>query len=75
MDPEDIRLELYKRRKKITQAQIARNLNCSKMAVSLVIDRRSVSKRIMAAVAEAIDRDKETVFPEYFKKPVNYRTF
>jgi len=69
MTPEDIRIELFKRRKQITMAAIARDLGCTPTAVGRVISGQTVSRRIMEAVAEAIGRDKEQVFPEYFIKP------
>ena len=71
MTSDEIMLELFLRRKKgISMTSIARGLNppCSRQAVSGVINRATVSKRIMRAVAEAINEDVETVFPEYFAK-------
>lgn len=68
MSPEEIRLELFKRRKKINQAQIARRVGVSPQAVAGVIDRRIVSDRIMEVVARAIGRDKKYVFPEHYLK-------
>ena len=68
MTPDKIRLELFKRRKKVRMATIARDLGCSHQAIGNVIDRKIVSIRIMEAVAKAIDRPKENVFPEHFKK-------
>lgn len=70
MEPKEIRIELFRR--DIRMKHIADQLNCSSSAIIMVIERHSVSKRIMQAVADAIDLDKETVFPEYFKKSVNY---
>jgi hypothetical protein len=70
MQPEDIRLELFVRRKKTSMSKIARSLDppVTRQSVSLVIDRKSVSNRIMEAIADAIERDKKYVFPEYFLK-------
>ena len=68
MTPEQIRSELALRGKKVTITSIAEKLGVSVTAVHLVIDKRSISNRIMNAVAETIDRPVEFVFPEYFKK-------
>jgi len=68
MTSEEIRLELFKRRKQITMASIARELGVSHVAIINVIDKKMVSNRIMEAVAQAIGKDKEYVFPEYFLK-------
>ena len=70
MTPKDIRIELYRRDIKLKH--LADQLNCTINAVKLVIERHSVSKRIMQAVADAIEQDKKIVFPEYFKRPDNY---
>ena len=66
MQPEEIRLELFRRRKQVTMASIARDLGVSRQAVGYVIDRAFVSNRIMEAVAAAIGQDKKYVFPEYY---------
>lgn len=68
MTPEQIRSELALRGKKVTITSIAEKLGVSVTAVHLVIDKRSISNRIMNAVAETIDKDVAIVFPEYFKK-------
>jgi len=64
MSPEEIRIELIKRRKKTNMAEISRALGVSHQAVQRVIDRESVSERIMVAVAAAIDQPAHIVFPE-----------
>ena len=64
MTSEEIKLELFKRRREITMAGIARNLGVTRQAVQVVVDRRQTSQRIAAAVAEAIERPIEEVFPE-----------
>lgn len=66
MTPEKIKIELFKRREKVTMASIARKLGCSRSAVSLVINGKSVSKKIMQAVADAIEYPVEKVFPSHF---------
>ena len=70
MTPDDIRLELFLRRKKTNMSRIARSLDppVTRQAISGVIDKNIISNRIMAAVAVAIERDKKYVFPEYFLK-------
>lgn len=64
MTSEEIKLELFKRRRDITMAGIARNLGVTRQAVQVVVDRRQTSQRIAAAVAAAIERPLEEVFPE-----------
>jgi len=70
MTPEEIKLELWKRRKHVTMSSISRDLDppCTMQAVDGVIKRVMVSNRIMEAVAKAIGYDKTHVFPEYFLK-------
>ena len=68
MSPEEIRLELFKRRKEVTQSSIARSLGVSHPLVVHVIDRKAVSKRVMQAIADAIQYDIRYVFPERFFK-------
>jgi len=67
MESEEIRLELFKRRKKVTMTRIADEVGVTRQAVSYVIDRKFISRRIMHAVAFAIDRDPVYVFPELLK--------
>jgi len=68
MTPEEIRIELFKRRKTITMKAIADELGCTGTAVGRVVKGEIVSRRIMEAVARAIDCEKEHVFPEHFIK-------
>lgn len=68
MTPDQIRLELYKRRRTVSQSSIARDLGCTPQAVQNTITRAIMSKRIMVAVAEAIELPVEYVFPERFVK-------
>ena len=67
MTPEQIQKALKKR--KITQKSIARNAKRSEMLVSLVINRKSTSNPIMTAVAQALGKPKEMVFPDYYLEP------
>jgi transcriptional regulator with XRE-family HTH domain len=71
MTPDEIRIELYKRRKRVSQAAIARDLGVSRQALWLVIDRKMGSRRIREAIAKAIDRDLCTVFPEELSRASN----
>ena len=66
MTSEKIKIELFKRRKSVSMAKIARALGVTRGAVSLVVNRKSVSRKIMEAVADAIEQPPEKVFPEYF---------
>ena len=69
MTPNEIRAEIaLKGPNKVTMTSIANELGCTQTAVTLVINKKSVSARIMRAVAAAIDRPVEHVFPEYFAK-------
>lgn len=66
MTPLEIQFGLKKR--EITQKEIALDLSVSEMAVSLVINKMTVSDRIMKAVSKAIKMDHRAVFPEYYFK-------
>lgn len=63
MTPLEIRIELLKQGKKM--ANISKALNVTRPAVYRVIERESVSERIMISIAEAINMPKERVFPEH----------
>lgn len=68
MTPEEIKIELFKRRRKITYTEIAKGLGVSRQAVHQVIDRKFVSIRIMEAVAAALGKDVKYVFADYYFK-------
>ena len=70
MSPEEIRIELFKRRKEMNMASIARGMDppVSRQAVYHVIHRMFTSRRIMEAVAASLGRDVKYVFPEYYLK-------
>ena len=68
MTPEEIRVELFKRRRTINHTQIAKGLGVSRQAIYQVIDRKFVSIRIMEAVAAAVGKHRNEVFPDYFLK-------
>jgi lambda repressor-like predicted transcriptional regulator len=65
MDTEDIKTELFRRRRDVSMASIARELGVSRQVVNLVVSRKGVSQRIAQAVASAIGREFCDVFPEY----------
>lgn len=65
MTPEQIKLELFKRRTKVTQSSIARDLGVTPQAVANTINRKLSSERIRIAVAASIELPVEHVFPEY----------
>jgi predicted DNA-binding protein YlxM (UPF0122 family) len=64
MTSEEIRIELYRRKKTASMSIIARSIGVSRQAVYHCIDRRHKSARIAQAVADAIERPLEEVFPE-----------
>jgi len=65
MTPFQIKVALMQRG--VSLRSIAKGLGVSASAVSLIVNKKMVSKRIMEAVAEAIGSDLETVFPEYHR--------
>ena len=65
MTPIEIKIELMKRRNVINVSEIGRQLNVTPSAVHRVIERQSVSERIMIAVANAIEAPPGRVFPEH----------
>ncbi|MFA5111578.1 MAG: helix-turn-helix domain-containing protein [Desulfobaccales bacterium] len=67
MAPENIKRELWERRRTISMASIARDLGVTRQAIESVIMRRFKSRRIMDAVAQAIGHDVKYVFPELIK--------
>ena len=62
--PLKIQYELAKRG--ITQRSIASELKVSDMMISLVVNKKHVSDRIMRAIAEKINREHQEVFPEHY---------
>lgn len=67
MTPLEIQYE-FKRKKK-TQEALAEKLGVHPMSVSKVIHRKTVSDRIMRAIAEEIGMDHRAVFPDYYFGP------
>lgn len=63
MTPFEIKVALMK--EGVSMRSIARKLGVSANAVSLVVNRRMKSPRIMEEIAGTIKLDKGSVFPEY----------
>lgn len=62
MTPFEIKVALMK--ENVSMRSIARKLGVSANSVSLVVNRRMVSRRIMKEIADTIRTDKDFVFPE-----------
>jgi len=71
MTPDEIKKAI---RKNTTQKAIANKLGLTEMGVSCVVNKKSVSDRVMKAVARAIGKDKAEVFPEYYFGPKHRST-
>jgi len=66
MSPFEIRIALL--REGVSMRSIARKLGVSPNSISLVVNRRMVSRRIMSEIALAIKSELTGVFPEQFGK-------
>jgi lambda repressor-like predicted transcriptional regulator len=64
MRTKQIRIELFKVRDKKTMAQIAEETGVSRTMVTMVAKRERRSRHIMEAIANAIGKDPEHVWPE-----------
>ena len=64
MTPFEIKVALLK--EGASMRAIARRLGVSANSVSLVVNKRMVSRRIMEEVANVVKTEKGIVFPEYF---------
>ncbi|MDY6851753.1 MAG: helix-turn-helix domain-containing protein [Thermodesulfobacteriota bacterium] len=64
MTPEEIKIEIFKRRRHVSCATIGRDVGVSRQSVHQVIERKFVSIRIMDAIASAIGKHRLEVFPE-----------
>lgn len=64
MHPADIQATL--KRKSITQKKIAKIARVSETAVSLVINKRMVSDKIMKVISDMIQKNPFEVFPDYY---------
>ena len=65
MEPEKIRYELKIRKE--SMAGIGRKVGVSRMSVCRVVWHQMVSRKIMDAVAAAIEQKPESIFPRYPK--------
>ena len=65
MTSDEIRLELYKRRKQTKLKDIAAALGVSPAAVTRVLDGTTVSERIMTEIARVIEKPREVVWPDH----------
>lgn len=66
MTPAEIKMEMQK--KGVLQTELARNIGVSQPTIHHIIYKRSVSARVMKALADSIGKDVRDVFPERFKK-------
>ena len=67
MTPLEIRFAIYK--VNLTQAAIARELGLSKTHILYVIDGKRISRRVHAAIAEAINMDIRQIWPDLYLIP------
>ncbi|HPN08363.1 MAG TPA: hypothetical protein PLU95_03595 [Syntrophales bacterium] len=67
MTPQEIRIAIY--RANLNQAAIARALKVNPCHVTLIIDGKRHSKRVHAAIAEAIGIDKARIWPHLYMIP------
>ena len=64
MHPADIQAALKK--KGITQKDLAIKYSVGEMAISLTINKKLVSDRLMRVISQEIGKDHREVFPEYY---------
>jgi lambda repressor-like predicted transcriptional regulator len=64
MTPFEIKVALMK--EGTSMRAIAKRLGVSANSISLVVNKRMVSRRIMEEVAKVVRAEKACVFPEYF---------
>lgn len=57
----------------LTQKALAQRIGVCEMTVSRVINKMTISDRVMRAVAEAVERPVQNVFPEYYLQPPKRR--
>jgi lambda repressor-like predicted transcriptional regulator len=67
MSPLEIRVALYEA--SLNQAAIARALGVTPSHISAIISQKRISRRVHTAIAEAIGRDKKTIWPDLYKIP------
>jgi DNA-binding XRE family transcriptional regulator len=63
MTPAEIKREL-----KVKHKDLAEIIGCSSTAITLVIQKKSVSQRIMKGIAAALQKPVHEVFPEHFNE-------
>jgi hypothetical protein len=68
MKSETIRVALFRKRKEKTITALAKELNVSVPHILRVVERKSESKRVKVAIAELINKNPESVWPETFRK-------
>ncbi len=68
MKSETIRVALFRKRKEKTITALAKELGVSVPHILRVVERKSESKRVKIAIAELINKNPESVWPETFKK-------
>lgn len=68
MKSETIRVALFRKRKEKTITALAKELNVSVPHILRVVERKSESKRVKIAIAELINKNPESVWPETFNK-------
>ncbi len=57
----------------LTQKALAQRIGVCEMTVSRVINKMPISDRVMRAVAAAVERPVQNVFPEYYLQPPKRR--
>lgn len=67
MHPADIQSKIKKLDK--TQKELAQEIGVSEMFISMCINKKSSSDRVMRIIAELIGEDAEDVFHEYYFNP------
>jgi lambda repressor-like predicted transcriptional regulator len=66
MEPEDIKIEFFKRRRQVMMKDVAAKVGVTPAAITRVIDRQFKSRRIAEAIADALERPIAEVFPEWY---------
>lgn len=65
MTPEEIKIEIFRRRETSSVPKIAAALGVTKVTVYRVIDGSTVSRRIMEEIARRIERSPGEVWPQH----------
>ena len=66
MDMEPVEIQVALARAGVTQAEIARKCDVSRMAVTQIVYGRAVSHTIRTAIAEAINQDIRFIWPSTY---------